>query len=146
MSPLSRHLEAYLALRRRLGFKLRDASYELHKFVRFAQAASHRDTFRLLLSFAQKALKKAPADLALSDLDAPFIGRFLDHVEKDRGNKPQTRNIRLAAIHSFFHYVALQEPSLGALAQRILAIPSKRHKTKPVDFLTREEIDALPHD
>jgi hypothetical protein len=105
--------------------------------------ASHRDTFRLLLGFAQKTLKKAPAALAVSDLDAPFIGRFLHHVEKDRGNKPQTRNIRLAAIHSFFHYVALQEPSLSALAQRVLAIPSKRHKTRPVDFLTREEIDAL---
>lgn len=105
--------------------------------------ASHRDTFRLLLGFAQKALKKAPADLALSDLDAPFIGRFLDHVEKDRGNKPQTRNIRLAAIHSFFHYVTFQEPSLGALAQRVLTIPSKRHKTKPVDFLSRDEIDAV---
>jgi len=105
--------------------------------------ASHRDTFRLLLGFAQKALKKAPAALAPSDLDAPFIGRFLHHVEKDRGNQPQTRNIRLAAIHSFFHYVALEEPSLGALAQRVLAIPSKRHKTRPVDFLTRDEIDAL---
>jgi len=105
--------------------------------------ASHRDTFRLLLGFAQKALKKAPAALAPSDLDAPFIGRFLHHVEKDRGNKPQTRNIRLAAIHSFFHYVALEEPSLGALAQRVLAVPSKRHKTRPVDFLTRDEIDAL---
>jgi len=105
--------------------------------------ASHRDTFRLLLGFAQKALRKAPADLTLSDLDAPFIGRFLDHVEKDRGNKPQTRNIRLAAIHSFFHYVTLQEPGFGALAQRVLTIPSKRHKTKPVDFLSRDEIDAL---
>ena len=105
--------------------------------------ASHRDTFRLLLGFAQKALKKAPAALAIADLDAPFIGRFLDHVEKDRGNQPQTRNLRLAAIHSFFHYVALQEPSLGALAQRVLSIPSKRHKSKPVDFLTRAEIDAL---
>jgi integrase/recombinase XerD len=105
--------------------------------------ASHRDTFRLLLGFAQKALKKAPTALALSDLDAPFIGRFLHHLEKDRGNKPQTRNIRLAAIHSFFHYVALEEPGLSALAQRVLAIPSKRHKTRPVDFLTREEIDAL---
>jgi integrase/recombinase XerD len=103
----------------------------------------HRDTLRLLLGFAQKAVKKAPTDLALSDLGAPFIGRFFDHVEKDRGNKPQTRNIRLAAIHSFFHYVSLQELSFGALAQRVLTIPSKRHKTRPVDFLTRDEIDAL---
>jgi len=105
--------------------------------------ASHRDTFRLLLGFAQKALKKSPTALAVADLDAPFIGRFLDHVEKDRGNTPQTRNVRLAAIHSFFNYLALQQPSMGALAQRVLAIPGKRHKTKPVDFLTRDEIDAL---
>jgi integrase/recombinase XerD len=105
--------------------------------------ASHRDTFRLLLGFAQKALKKAPSALAVGDLDAPFIGRFLAHVEQDRGNTAQTRNVRLAAIHSFFHYVALQEPSLGALAQRVLTIPSKRHKTKPVDFLSRTEIETL---
>ncbi len=105
--------------------------------------ASHRDTFRLLLAFAQKSLKKTPITLAVGDLDASFIGRFLDHVQKDRGNTPQTRNVRLAAIHSFFRYVALQEPSLCVLAQRVLAIPGKRHKTKPVDFLSRDEIDAL---
>lgn len=105
--------------------------------------ASHRDTFRLLLGFAQKSLKKSPTALAIADLDAPFIGSFLDQLEKDRGNTPQTRNVRLAAIHSFFNYLALQEPSLGALAQRVLAIPGKRHKTKPVDFLTHAEIQAL---
>ena len=105
--------------------------------------ASHRDTFRLLLEFAQTSLKKAPTALAMDDLDAPFIGRFLDHLEKDRGNSPQTRNVRLAAIHSFFNYVAIQEPSLSALTQRVLAIPAKRYKTKPIDFLTRTEIEAL---
>jgi site-specific recombinase XerD len=105
--------------------------------------ASHRDTFRLLLEFAQKSLQKAPTALAVGDLEAAFIGRFLEHLEKVRGNSPQTRNVRLAAIHSFFNYVARQEPILCALAQRVLAIPGKRHKTKPVDFLTRAEIDAL---
>lgn len=104
---------------------------------------SHRDTFRLMLEFAHKSLRKEPTALAFGDLDAPFIGRFLDHLEKHRGNAPQTRNVRLAAIHSFFRYVAFQEPSLAALAQRILAIPGKRHKSKPVDFLTRAETDAL---
>jgi len=105
--------------------------------------ASHRDSFRLLLEFADRSLHKSPAVLTMEDLDAPFIGRFLDHLEKDRGNQPRTRNTRLAAIHSFFRYVALQEPSLSAVAQRILAIPNKRYKTKPVDFLTRTEIEAL---
>lgn len=105
--------------------------------------ASYRDTFRLLLAFAQARLRKPPTTVALEDLDAPFLGRFLDHLETDRGNIPRSRNLRLAAIHSFFKYVALHEPSQGALAQRVLAIPCKRHKTKPIDFLARPEIEAL---
>src|SRR3954452_7839299 len=74
--------------------------------------ASHRDTFRLFLEFAQKSLKKAPSRLCIRDLDAAFVGRFLEHVEKNRGNTPQTRNVRLAAIHSLFKYAAMREPSL----------------------------------
>lgn len=104
---------------------------------------SQRDTFRLLVGFAQRTRHQLPTALCLEDLDAPFIGRFLDHLEKDRGNTPRSRNVRLAAIHSFFRYVALQEPSLGALAQRVLAIPCKRYKTKPVDFLSRSEMEAI---
>ena len=105
--------------------------------------ASQRDTFRLLLGFAQRSLHKSPSALAIEDFDAPFIGRFLDYLEKDRRNSPRSRNVRLAAIHSFFGYVALEEPALSALTQRVLAIPGKRYKTKPVDFLIRTEIDAL---
>jgi hypothetical protein len=96
--------------------------------------ASHRDTFRLLLGFAQRVLGKPPTALTLDDLTPSFVGRFLDYLEHDRGNAPRSRNVRLAAIHSFFGYVALQEPALSALAQRVLAIPGKRYKTKPVDF------------
>jgi integrase/recombinase XerD len=105
--------------------------------------ASYRDTFRLLLAFAQESLGKAPALLTPQDLDAPLIGTFLNHLENDRDNTAASRNIRLAAIHSFFKYVALQEPSLGALAQRVLAIPCKRCRSKPIDFLSRDEIEAL---
>jgi integrase/recombinase XerD len=105
--------------------------------------ASYRDTFRLLLVFAQESMGKAPTLLTPQDLDAPFIGSFLHHLEEDRENTAASRNIRLAAIHSFFRYVALQEPSLGALAQRVLAIPCKRRGSKPIDFLTRSEIEVL---
>ena len=105
--------------------------------------ASYRDTFRLLLGFAQAQLHKAPTMVMLEDLDAPFIGSFLAHLESNRGNAPRSRNVRLAAIHSFFKYVALQEPSFGAIAQRVLAIPCKRHKSKPIDFLTRPEVEIL---
>ena len=105
--------------------------------------ANYRDTFRLLLAFAQRRLKKIPTALNVPDLDAPFIGSFLEHLEKERHNTPQSRNVRLAAIHSFFHYVALREPAFGAVAQRVLAIPSKRFARKPVDFLSRAETEAL---
>lgn len=105
--------------------------------------ASHRDTFRLLLAFAQKELGKSPSSLLTTDLNARFIGRFLDYLERERHNTPRTRNVRLAAIHSLFKYVAIREPELAAVAQQVLSIPSKRHKTKPVDFLQRAEIEAL---
>jgi integrase/recombinase XerD len=105
--------------------------------------ANYRDTFRLLIRFADRNLKKPPTALAMQDLDASFVCRFLDHLEKDRGVSARSRNVRLAAIHSFFYYVALQEPALGALAQRVLAIKSKRHTKKPIDFLTRTEAEAL---
>jgi integrase/recombinase XerD len=105
--------------------------------------ASYRDTFRLFLGFAQQRLKKAPSEIGIEDLDTPFIGAFLDHLEKDRGNSARSRNVRLAAIHSFFQYVSLHEPCHGALAQRILAIPSKKYKQRQIEFLTRSEVEAL---
>jgi site-specific recombinase XerD len=106
-------------------------------------SASYRDTFRLLLERAQRRLKKAPATLTLDNLDAPFLGEFLSYLEKDRGNSARTRNTRLAAIHSFFRYAALQEPGHSALIQRVLAMPSKRHNQAQIEFLTRSEVQAL---
>lgn len=105
--------------------------------------ASYRDTFRLLLHFAQNQLKKSPSALALEDLDAPFIGAFLDHLEKTRHNSARSRNLRLAALRSFFRYVSFQEPGQSNHIQRVLAIPTKRHDRPLIDFLTRPEINAL---
>jgi site-specific recombinase XerD len=105
--------------------------------------AGYRDSFRLLLAFAKRELNRAPSELELGSLDAPFIGRFLTHLEKDRGNGARTRNARLAAVHSFFRYVALREPAHSALIQRVLAIPHKRGEKKLIAFLTRPEVEAL---
>jgi site-specific recombinase XerD len=105
--------------------------------------AGYRDAFRLLLRFAAEQLDKTPSNLLLEDLDASFIGQFLEHLERDRGNTARTRNARLAAIHSFFRYVALEEPAHALLCQRVLAIPNKRHERRLIEFLHRDEIDAL---
>jgi len=105
--------------------------------------ASYRDTFRLLLEFVQLRLKKAPSSLALDDLDAPLLGEFLDDLESRRGISARTRNVRLAAIHSFFKYAAFYQPAHSLLIQRVLAIPSKRFDRAPIEFLTHSEIAAL---
>lgn len=105
--------------------------------------ASYRDTFRLLLGFAQKQLKKPPSQLALDDLNAPFIGAFLDHIQSHRKNGNRTRNLRLNAIRSFFQYAAFQEPLRSAHIQRVLAMPTKRQDRALIDFLTHPEIQAL---
>ena len=81
--------------------------------------ASYRDTFCLLLRYACEHLGKPPSRLDLADLDAPFIGAFLSHLEAGRGNSIATRNNRLAAIHSLFAYAALRHPEHAALIQRI---------------------------
>jgi len=105
--------------------------------------SSYRDAFRLIFSFAQTRLKKSPSDLKLQDLDAPFISGFLDHLEKERLNTARSRNARLAAIHSFFRYAALQCPEHSALIQRVLAMPSKRYVQPDIAFLTQSEVSAL---
>ena len=105
--------------------------------------SSYRDTFRLLLQFAEKRLAKAPSRLTLEDLQAPFLGVFLDNLESARANGARSRNLRLTAIRSFFRYIALEAPQYAGLIQRVLAMPNKRHPRPLVGFLTRPEIDAL---
>jgi integrase/recombinase XerD len=105
--------------------------------------AAYRDTFRLLLRFAVAHLGRSPSALRTEDLDPAFLGAFLEHLERRRGNSARTRNARLAAIHSFFRYVALTEPAHALLCQRVLAMPSKRAERRPIAFLDRTEMAAL---
>lgn len=105
--------------------------------------AAYRDTFRLLLAFVHERTAKAPCSLDLADLDAPLIGAFLTYLETTRGNSVRTRNARLAAIHSFFHFAAFLHPEHAALIRRVLAIPLKRFERALVTFLDRPELEAL---
>jgi integrase/recombinase XerD len=85
--------------------------------------AAYRDTFRLLLGFAQQRTGTEPCHLRLDDLDAALIGAFLEHLRRDRRNGARTCNARLSAIHSLFRYAALRHPEHADLIQRVLAIP-----------------------
>ena len=105
--------------------------------------AAYADTFRLLLAFAQERTGKAPSVLDFSDLDAPLIGAFLDHLEHSRNNSVRARNARLAAVHSFFRFSALWHPEHAGLISRALAIPTKRSVRTDVCFLETKEVAAI---
>ena len=105
--------------------------------------AAYRDTFRLLLRFAEEATGKAPSRLELEDLDADVVGAFLEYLEAERANSVRTRNARLAAIHSLFAYAAWRHPESAGLIARVLAIPPKRAQRDLVSYLTDPEVAAL---
>lgn len=105
--------------------------------------SSYRDTFRQFLKFVHQRLHKPPSALSLEEIDAPLIVAFLDDLEKRQGLSVRSRNLRLTAIHSFFRFLAFEEPAHGAQIQRVLAIPSKRFTRTLVPFLIRAEVDAL---
>jgi integrase/recombinase XerD len=105
--------------------------------------AAYRDTWRLLLSYAATQAGRQPSELDLTDLDAPLIGTFLDHLERERGNSARTRNARLAAVHSLFRYAALRHPEHAEVIARVLAIPPKRFDKALVTWLPEPELAAL---
>ena len=105
--------------------------------------AAYRDAFRLLVRFAHQQTGKQPFELEIDDLDAPLIGAFLKHLERDRGNSPRTRNARLGAIHSFYRFAALEHPEHAHTIARVMAIPTKRYERNTLSYLNRDEIRAL---
>jgi integrase/recombinase XerD len=104
---------------------------------------AYRDTLRLLLDYTQGRLGREPSQLDISELDAPLIAAFLDHLETERANSVRTRNMRLAAIHSLFRYAQHRHPEHAHDIARVLAIPLKRADRAIVTFLDQSEIEAL---
>ena len=105
--------------------------------------ASYRDTFVLLLRFAEKQLGKAPVSVQLADINATFLAAFLDHLEGERHNSVRSRNIRLAAVRSFLKFAARRDLANLRVIEQALAVPMKRFDRKMVGFLPREQMLAV---
>jgi len=104
---------------------------------------SYRDSIVLLLRFLAAQDGKAVTQLDLVDIAPPGILAFLSYLEKERKNGVSTRNVRLSAIHAFFHFIASRNPEHLELAQRVLGIPFKRARQRVIDYLEYEEIDSI---
>jgi len=106
-------------------------------------ALSYRDTLILLLRFVVASQHCDPATLDLEAISPEAVLAFLNYLEQERHNKTSSRNVRLAAIHAFFRYVATHAPERIEQAQRILGIPFKRTRTESMDYLEEDEIRAV---
>jgi len=104
---------------------------------------SYAYAFKLLLNYASNRLKVAPSRLALEQIDARLVTGFLNDLEASRANAASSRNVRLAAIKSFMHFLEYRVPSALEQIQGVLAIPMKKTETRLVRHLRTEEIQAL---
>jgi len=105
--------------------------------------AAYRDSFRLFLAFVRKRRRRLPYELTFDDIDAPTVLAFLDDLEATRGSTVRTRNARLSAIRAFVTYASACDPAALPVAQRILAIPSKRFDRPLLGHLTQAEVEAV---
>ena len=132
MTSLAPHIEALL--REHLA---------RHRGASQHTSDSYAYSFQSLFEFASQKLKVAPSALMLEQLNATLVSAFLEHLETARGNSAETRNIRLAAIRSFFRFLQHREPAAIEQVRRVLAIPFKKTDNRLVPYLAKEETQAL---
>jgi integrase/recombinase XerD len=132
MTPIAPHIEAFLR-----------ENLSRHRGASQHTCDSYAYSFQLLFQFAAARLKVGPSALVLEQLDARLIRDFLEHLEDTRRNSPETRNVRLAAIKSFFRFLEYREPAALDQIRRVLAIPFKKTDTRLVPYLLRDEVQAL---
>lgn len=132
MSDLASRLETFLR-----EYLPRDRRASMHTCDSYAYA------FQLLVSFAARRLRRQPSDLEVEHLDAPLVLAFLEDLESQRHNLPQTRNARLVAVKAFFRFLEYRLPSCLNQSRCIHAIPQKKTDEKLMDYLTCDEMQAL---
>jgi integrase/recombinase XerD len=104
----------------------------------------YRDAVVLFLRYLAEDSGRPVDRLDLSDINAVTVSRFLTFIEEKRGNGINTRNARLAAIHTFSRFLANDYPEHMVEWQRVLALPFKRGATQaPIEYLEADEVKAV---
>lgn len=104
---------------------------------------AYRDTLKLLFEFTARSNGRNISALAVEDLDADAVARFLDHIETSRSNSAATRNCRRAAIRGFFKHLLRNDPTRSVQYSRVLAIPSKKARQQPSTYLEAADVRAI---
>jgi site-specific recombinase XerD len=104
---------------------------------------AYRDTLKLFLSFLAARTKKQAARLQLDDLQAGQVLAFLEDVEVTRQNCTATRNLRLAALRTFFRYLISEDTIRSGQYEKIVAIPLKRSSRPMMGYLETTEVQTI---
>jgi integrase/recombinase XerD len=124
-------------------FSFFEVHLKVDRGLRPGSIKSYRDTIKLFLAFTAQACHRPVTRLNMSDLSSQRVLDFLHMIETQRHNKAQTRNQRLAGLHTFYRYLAAHYPEMLAEAQRVEAIPNKRTQPPATRYLERDEINRL---
>jgi integrase/recombinase XerD len=116
---------------------------KVQKGLRPGSVRSYRDTIKLFLAHVATSCRRPVTRLALHDLSSERVLEFLGMIESVRRNQVRTRNQRLAALRTFYRYLAVHHPEVLAEAERVEAIPTKRTPPPETHYLQRDEIDNL---
>ncbi|RQS68131.1 hypothetical protein DID96_19870 [Burkholderia sp. Bp8963] len=111
--------------------------------LRPSSVKSYRDTLKLFLVFVAGVRHRRLTRLTIPDLSSDRVLEFLRMIEVERGNKASTRNQRLAALHTFYGYLAQHHIEMLAEAERVQAIPAKRTSPPETVYLQRDEVDTM---
>lgn len=104
---------------------------------------SYRDAWRLFLRFVAERRRCRVAELTLQALNATEVAAFLQHSERERKVSIGTRNCRLAALRSFFSFVAERDPTAIEQCSEVLRIPTKKAPMPVRHELHMHEIEAI---
>lgn len=104
---------------------------------------SYRDAWRLFLRFVAERRKRRVATLCLEDLTGEEVLAFLHYLEQARRSTVITRNCRLAALRSFFSFVAEREPLAARQCSEVLRVPFKRAQHRAMTYLEPAEVGSI---
>jgi len=104
---------------------------------------AYRDTINLFRKFFQEKKAVAFADINFNQINHELIYEFLEWLQNTRGCAATTKNHRLAALKSFFHYCAMEDPALMAVYLDIQKVRSQRVARNRVEYMSETALKVL---
>lgn len=104
---------------------------------------AYRDTFKLVLLFAETEYHLRPEKISLANFNAEFTADFLRWLEQERGCSAATRNQRLAALRAFAKYARTQNPEYLFESQKIMDMKAKKTPAPAIAYLSPDGVQSI---